>query len=93
MITARFLDARTGSCAAQGYDLSMSQWLALPTFTLIFAAPIGFAVMMLWPVWRGSGVLLFEAAEIGAMTFLTLGLSGIAATLALGQAPRARRLR
>jgi hypothetical protein len=71
----------------------MYRWFALPAFTLIFAAPIGFAVMLLWPLWRGGGALLFEAAEIGAMAFLTLGLSGIAATLALGRAPRARRLR
>ncbi|WP_289016581.1 hypothetical protein [uncultured Methylobacterium sp.] len=71
----------------------MHRWFALPAFTLIFAAPIGFAVMLLWPLWRGSEALLFEAVEIGAMAFLTLGLSGIAATLAIGQAPKARRVR
>lgn len=71
----------------------MHRWFALPAFTLIFAAPIGLAVMLLWPLWRGSGTLPFEAVEISEMASLTLALSGIAATLALGRGPRARRLR
>lgn len=71
----------------------MLRLLTLPVLTIVFAAPVGLAVLLLWPVWRGTGTILFEVAEVTAMAFLTFGLSGIAATVAMGQAPRSRRLR
>lgn len=71
----------------------MGRLLTLPLFTAIFVAPIGLAVMMIWPAMRGTGSIVVEPADLSAMAFLTLGLSGVAATLAMGHAPKSRRLR
>lgn len=71
----------------------MPFWLAFPIYTLAFAAPIGFAIMLFWPLWHPSTSILIEASELIAVVLLTLGFSGVAAMVALRQkhSPRTRQ--
>lgn len=71
----------------------MRFWLALPVFTLVFAAPVSLVVMLAWQVRRSPVSPFSDLSDVVAVVLLTVGSSAMAATLALDPGRKRRRHR
>ena len=67
---------------------TMPHWLAIPAFSLCFAAPVALVLMLFWPVWTGRDVYLRSAPELILIAVTTAALSGV---FALAAAIRPKR--
>ena len=66
----------------------MPRWIALPIYSLCFAAPVALAVLLVRPLWQGPHTPVSEVAEAVAIGSFIVGASLVAGMLALNHTNR-----